>query len=83
MGLLGLPGGGRWLFCLSEGADETQPSDPGINEPWTSPQETGAEEEGMRFLEEGNGQNSPRERLGSGNGGLGSGALIALLVRRV
>lgn len=37
----------------------------------------------MRFLEEGNGQNSLSERLRIWNGWLGGGALIALLVKRV
>lgn len=40
-------------------------SEQGINQPWTSPTETGAQEKGLRFLEEGNGQNSLRKRLGS------------------
>lgn len=62
--------------CLKE--ERRQPSEPGINEPWTSPKETGAGEEGTRFLEEGSGQNSLSKRLGSWNGQLGNEALIPL-----
>lgn len=54
-GLLGLPRGDAWSPCLKREIKTALQT--GVNKPWASPGETGAEE-AMRFLEEGNGQNS-------------------------